>query len=425
MREKLGRNYAALWTASAVSNLGDGIGTVAWPWLASLLTRDPLAIALVATAFRLPWLLFSLPAGVIVDRFDRRKIVVLMDAARFGVLIGLGFAIWSAQPLSTPADLGLPNAPLYWALLASALAVGFAEVLRDNAAQTLMPSIVPASRLEAANGRLWSVEVLMNSLIGPPLAGIILAIALPLSFFANGVGFALAAIFVLTIRGQFRAERGQEEKRHWLSEMREGASFLWRNNLLRNLALSLGILNAMDNLAIVALLLYAQEVLKLSSTEFGLLLTAGAVGGIVGGLVSEAVVKLTGPGLALRLTMALTFVELAVIAAFPHPAPVFAVLVVAHFMGMIWNTITVTLRQRLVPAHMLGRVNSVYRFFGWGMIPVGMALSGLIVKAAETVLSREASLTMPFVIGAIVMAFLTLFVWRRFSNAAIENARFE
>ncbi len=283
MREKLGRNYAALWTASAVSNLGDGIGTVAWPWLASLLTRDPLAIALVATAFRLPWLLFSLPAGVIVDRFDRRKIVLLMDAARFGVLIGLGFAIWSAQPLSTPADLGLPNAPLYWALLASALAVGFAEVLRDNAAQTLMPSIVPASRLEAANGRLWSVEVLMNSLIGPPLAGIILAIALPLSFFANGIGFALAAIFVLTIRGQFRAVRGQEEKRHWLSEMREGASFLWRNNLLRNLALSLGILNAMDNLAIVALLLYAQEVLKLSSTEFGLLLTAGAVGGIVGG----------------------------------------------------------------------------------------------------------------------------------------------
>lgn len=123
--------------------------------------------------------------------------------------------------------------------------------------------------------------------------------------------------------------------------------------------------------------------------------------------------------------MIATFVQLAVIAAVPHPAPVFAVLVAAHFMGMIWNTITVTLRQRLVPAHMLGRVNSVYRFFGWGMIPVGMALSGLIVKAAETVLSREASLTMPFVIGAIVMALLTLFVWRRFSNAAIENARFE
>lgn len=424
MQEKLGRNYAALWTASAVSNLGDGIGTVAWPWLASLLTRDPLAIALVAIALRLPWLVFSLPSGVITDRFDRRRIVVLMDAARFVVLIALGFAVWNAEPLPAPADSSLPAEPLYWILLLSALAVGFAEVLRDNAAQTLMPAIVPPSRLEAANGRLWSIEVLANSLIGPPLAGIILAIALPLSFFANGLGFGLAALFVLSIGGTFRADR-PEENRHWFAEMREGAAFLWRNGLLRDMALGLGLLNAMDHLMRVALVLYAQEVLNLSSAEFGFLLTAGAVGGIAGGFLSETVVKRTGPGAALRLTLVVTLVQMVVIAISWRVAPVFAVLVAGEFMGMIWNTITVTLRQRLVPAHMLGRVNSVYRFFGWGMIPLGMALSGAVVKVAETALPRETALAMPFVVGAALMVLLILPIWRRFSNAELNHARFE
>ncbi|RWX78893.1 MFS transporter [Neorhizobium lilium] len=424
MQEKLGRNYWALLSANAVSNLGDGIGTVAWPWIASLMTRDPVAIALVAVAFRLPWLLFSLPAGVITDRFDRRRLVIAMDAFRCGMLLALGLAVFLTTPIEASVGGSPPTASLYWFLLGSALVVGFAEVLRDNAAQTLMPAIVPPSRLEAANGRLWSVEVLGNSLIGPPLAGILLALALPLSFFANGAGFAASAIMIYSIRGSFTPAK-VDKRQHWAVEMRDGARFLWRNTLLRDMALGLGVLNAMDFMMRAALVLYAQEVLQLSSAEFGLLLTAGAVGGIAGGLCSGIVVKQVGSGGALRLTLAAICLQLAVIAVWANAAPVFVVLVIGEFMGMIWNTVTVSLRQRQVPGHMLGRVNSVYRFFGWGTIPIGIAFSGIIVNASESSLGREAALGMPFAVGAVAMAVVTVLLWRRLSDRALNNAAFE
>ncbi|MCM2475820.1 MFS transporter [Rhizobium sp. CG5] len=423
MKDKLGRNFAALFTASAVSNLGDGIGVVAWPWLASLLTRDPLAIAFVATALRLPWLLFALPSGVITDRVDRRKLVVAMDLTRFALLTGLAAALWFSDPTDGTPGTGLPSNPLYWILLVSALAVGFAEVLRDNAAQTLMPAIVPASRLEAANGRLWSVEVMMNSLIGPPLAGLVLTVAVPLAFAFNGMGFAIAAALVMSIPGHFRPTRA--EPKHWVTEMREGAAFLWRNPMLRDLAIGLGVLNAAYLMMQIAMILYSQEVLGLSSTQYGLLLTAGAFGGILGGVLAERVVRVIGTGMALRLTLVAALLQAVVMASIPHAAPIWGAILLAEFTGMIWNTVTVTLRQRLVPQHLLGRVNSVYRFFAWGTMPLGLVVSGLSVKLAEPYLPRAMALTTPFIIAAIILLLLVVLMWKRLSTTAIEGARFE
>lgn len=423
MKDKLGRNFAALFTASAVSNLGDGIGVVAWPWLASLLTRDPLAIAFVATALRLPWLLFALPSGVITDRVDRRKLVVAMDLTRFALLTGLAVALWFSGPTDGTPGTGLPSSPLYWILLVSALAVGFAEVLRDNAAQTLMPAIVPASRLEAANGRLWSVEVMMNSLIGPPLAGLVLTIAVPLAFAFNGMGFAIAAMLVISIHGNFRPTRA--EPKHWVTEMREGAAFLWRNPLLRDLAIGLGVLNAAYLMMQIALILYSQEVLGLSSTQYGLLLTAGAFGGILGGVLAERVVRLIGTGMALRLTLVAALLQAVVMASIPHAAPIWGAILLAEFTGMIWNTVTVTLRQRLVTLHLLGRVNSVYRFFAWGTMPLGLVVSGFSVKLAEPHMPRDMALATPFIIAAIILLLLVVLMWKRLSTTAIEGARFE
>ncbi|MBT9369466.1 MFS transporter [Rhizobium sp. CSW-27] len=421
--EPLGRRYLALLTASGISNLGDGIGTVAWPWVASLLTRDPVSIALVGIALRLPWLLFSLPAGVIIDRFDRRRLVLAMDVLRFGLLNGLGLAVWAAMPLALDDTAGFPASPIYWLLIATAFVYGCAEVLRDNCAQTLMPAIVPASRLQAANGRLWSVELVGNSLLGPPLAGLIIAVALPLAFIANGFGFAFAALCIYSIKGPFRAN-GQGERRHWIAEVREGASFLWRNTLLRDLALALAALNAMTFLMLVALVLFAQDVLGMSSAEYGLLLTAAAAGGIIGGLMADALVRRLGPGNALRLTLLAITVQLAVIALSSHAAPVWCALVLAEFFGMVWNTITVSMRQSLVPQHILGRVNSVYRFFAWGSIPLGLLLSGLIVRLAEGLTNHETALATPFAFGAVVMALTTALFWKRFSNARLSAAHF-
>lgn len=423
-KEPLGRKYAALITASGISNLGDGIGTVAWPWVASLLTRDPIAIALVGVSLRLPWLVFSLPAGVIIDRVDRRRLVLAMDILRFLLLTGLGLAVWASQPLILNEGNGLPSQPIYWLLLATALVYGCAEVLRDNSAQTLMPAIVPASRLAAANDRMWSVELVGNSLLGPPLAGLIIAIALPLAFVANGFGFVFAALCIYSIKGVFRAKPAVE-KRHWLAEIRDGATFLWRNTLLRDMALGVAVMNGMGHLMLVALVLYTQEVLQMSAMQYGLLLTAAAAGGIIGGFCADPLVKWLGPGNALRLTLIASTVQFAVIALSAHAAPVWCALVLAEFFGMVWNTITVTMRQSLVPQHILGRVNSVNRFFGWGSIPIGLLLSGIIVRVTESVAGRELALAAPFAFAALVMAITCILMWKRFSNARLLSARFQ
>ena len=178
----LGSRYWRLWSAHAVSNLGDGISSVAYPWLASAITRSPFLIALVAVLSRLPWLVFTLPAGVITDRFDRRKIIVAMDAIRGVLTVLVGIAIFVERDtlphlnqVSTLTDLKT-NWLLFIVLSTTALLFGFAEVLRDNSAQTLLPSVVEQNQLESANGKMWSVEFAMNSFIGPPLGSLILEI---------------------------------------------------------------------------------------------------------------------------------------------------------------------------------------------------------------------------------------------------------
>ena len=177
--KKLGRNYWRLWSAHATSNLGDGLASVAFPWLASAVTREPFLIALIAVMSRLPWLVFTLPAGVITDRFDRKKIIVSMNLSQGVLALILALTIFlernSLPDLNSVADAANfeTNYSLYISLLLISLLFGFTEVLRDNAGQTFLPSVVEKEQLESANGKLWSAEYVMNSFIGPPIASLI------------------------------------------------------------------------------------------------------------------------------------------------------------------------------------------------------------------------------------------------------------
>lgn len=178
---RLSGDYFRLFGASVVSNLGDGIALVAYPWLASAVTRSGLLIALVVVAGRLPWLIFSLPAGVITDRFDRRKLMVGANVFRAGIGALIAVLVFVQDGLPTPDEIDLgevasTNWSLYLSLLAATFLLGMAEVLYDNTAQTVMPSIVESDLLEKANGRLWSTEQVMNTLIGPVLGAALLAL---------------------------------------------------------------------------------------------------------------------------------------------------------------------------------------------------------------------------------------------------------
>ena len=170
-----------------MSNLGDGIALIAYPWLASAVTRSPILIALIAVMARLPWLLFSLPAGVITDRLDRKKLIISMDLIRGVVTIIIGLLVLLQQnQLVGLKDITFvkieTNYFLYSVLLIATFIAGCAEVLRDNSAQTVLPAIVEKPLLEKANGRLWSAEFVVNSIIGPPLGSFIIGLAIYLPF---------------------------------------------------------------------------------------------------------------------------------------------------------------------------------------------------------------------------------------------------
>lgn len=388
------RNYLKLIGASGATNLADGIAGVAFPWLATLLTRDPFLVGLVAFAGRLPWLLLAVPAGVMTDREDRRRLIVQADFFRLVLVLGVVGLIWSL-PTTIESDV---TVSYVLALSALAFLLGCAEVVRDNAAQTLMPSVVDKGDLEKANGQLWSIETVLGRFVGPPLAGLLIALSLPVPFLINAVAFALAALLIWFV---VLPPRISPPKRSWREESMEGLRWLWTRPVLRRLAMSLGIINGLSTLALVVLVLVSQERLGLSASGYGLLLTAGAAGGVLGGFLCPAIVSRIGAQRSLTLALALIPVPFLVIAVSTNALIVACALLFQTLVAVLWNVVTVSYRQRSIPDNLLGRVNSVYRFFGWGTMSLGALLGGLVVSFSEPILGRDLALSSPFLFAFI------------------------
>lgn len=432
-RAGFGANYWKLWTASVVSNLGDGVSSVAYPWLASAVTRNPVHIALVTVATRLPWLLFTLPAGVITDLVDRRRLVGWMDLARGSVTLGVAVVVLlGSGQLSPPPAIAAgtasppPAQGMFLALLyGGALLLGMAEVLRDNAAQTLMPALVSKDQLERANGNLWGAEMVTNSFVGPPLGGFLIAASFSLPFFVDSASFVIAGLGVLAISGHFRPQGAptSSSRPRWRSQIAEGVGWLWRHPLLRPMAVILGVMNGMGAAAMATYVLFVQEVLGLRAAAFGALLTAGAVGGVVGSVTAARVSRHIGPGASLFTTLLGSVAAYAVTALTSSPLVVWVAFVAFSFLAVLWNVITVSLRQAIIPDHLLGRVNSVYRLLAWGMIPLGSLLGGVMVALAQPWVGREWALRAPFLLAAAAHVVLFLAALPTLNTRRINEAR--
>ena len=408
----LGADYWKLWAGSVISNLGDGVAQIAYPWLATLLTRNPALIAGVALAQRLPWLVFSLHAGAIVDRGDRRKLMVWMNTIRFVITVIVTVAV-AADVMAIPA------------LYLAALALGAAEVIYDNSAQTILPRLVPKERLERANGNLWGAEMVMNQFVGPPLGGFLIAVAIAVPFGVDAATFGLSAALIALIGGSFRTapESGASvDRRPMREEIAEGLAWLWSHRLIRRLAILLGIMNGIGTAMFAIEVLFAQEILGLDARGYGFLATAMAIGGIVGSQVAPAVTKRIGPGPSLYLTLiggALTSLGTGLTS---NAFVVAAMFFVFMFTAVLWNVITVSLRQSVIPDRLLGRVNSVYRLFGWGSMPIGAAIGGALVSLAEPGLGREMALRLPFFVSAAVHLAAFVYALGRLSTETIRAA---
>jgi len=402
-RGALGPQFRKLWAASTVSNLGDGVTLVAGSLLAASLTRDPVLVAGIAFAQRLPWLLFSLISGALVDRLDRRRLMAAVDGFRTVLLGFLGLAVL----------MNFVSIPLLYVVF---FFMGTAETLFDTASVSILTAVVPRENLEKANGRLYGAEIVSNQFAGPPLGGFLFAVAASVPFFLDAGSFAAASTLVLLMRGKFKAERPEGTSPTTLrAEISEGIRWLWGNRLLRTLAISLGIMNLTSTAIISIFVLFAQERLGLDSIGYGVLLTSIAVGGVAGSLTAERLVGWLGAGTIMRIGLLIEAASTGIIALSREPLVVGAMLLLFGFHAIIWNVVTISLRQQIIPERLLGRVNSAYRLLGLGGMSVGALLGG--------VLARGFGLTAPFWFASFSVAILAVVVWRILNNETVHLAR--
>jgi len=340
------------------------------PLLTLSLTSDERLIAGVSFCAMIPWLVLSLPAGVYVIR-----------AILFGLIA------FSA----TTGTLSI------WTFMAILIGVGCCEVIFDMSAQAFLPQIVPDHLLEKANGRLSSLELITNTFIGLPLGAWAFVIAVGVPFGVDAASFALAAMLVASIRIPSTVTpntNNTEQRNSFKADLKEGLQWLWANKLIRTLAIMLGITNMTTMFGDAIFVKYAAVELGVTGRAYGLLLALTAVGSILGGLLGDKIAKRLG--IAQSIVYSYFVFGFVGIIYFFMPY-VWAVAIAASFMGLAgttWNVVTVSLRQRVIPSELFGRVNSVYRFIGTGSIGIGALIGGQIAYSTN--------LRMPFLVAAIL-----------------------
>jgi MFS family permease len=398
----LGRNFNKAMVASGFANLADGVFWVALPLLAVQLTRSPVLVAGVTIAARIPWLLAPV-AGALADRLDRRQTMIRANLVRTVLLGGLALAV--------AADLA-SLAMLY----AVALLLGIAETLFDTSAQSLLPALVARDDLTRANSRLFAVELVANTFVGPPLGGLLAAAGLAVAMGTPAAAYLVGAGCLALIAGGFRAVgAGPAGSTRLRDEVVEGMRFVWRHRVLGPLAVMLGIENMAFSAMFSVFVLYAVAPGPMGLTEagFGVVLAMLGVGSLVGTWLAVPVERRLGRVRTLAVSVVLSAASLAVPAATALVVPVAASQVVAGVAMVLWNVVTVSLRQRITPDRLLGRMNASYRLVGWGTMPLGALAGGVL---AET-LGLRATFA-----AAAVATLATLAGFRYVTEAAVDRA---
>ena len=390
---RLGRSFRWLLSATFVNNIGDGVVLAAGPLLVASQTRDAFLVSMALMSQYLPFLVFGVYGGAIADRFDRKRMVVVVDLLRAAVLAVLVLTIVT----------GNVNIAV---VLAALFALGTAEVFADSASSTLLPGLVAREDLGVANARMNGALLLTNSLVAPPIGAFLFAVGMALPFATNAACFVLGALLISRVVTAPRPRSSGET--HIWAEMREGVRWLVSHPPMRTLALTILAFNVTYGAAWSVLVLYATERLGMNEVGFGLLTTAVAVGGIVGiaaydrlerrfslaDLMRVGLIIETGTHLSLALTSS-SLVALATLVVFG-----------AH--AFVWGTTSTVVRQRAVPDELLGRVGGVYRVAVVGGMVVGAPIGGI--------LARSLGIGAPFWFGFIGSALLVVLFWREFEH---------
>ncbi|WP_244231355.1 MFS transporter [Saccharomonospora piscinae] len=401
---KLGSRFHRLFAATLVSATGTGMHAAALPLLALQSTSSAMALSFVVAAAEIPWVLLSLHAGVVVDRLDRRRLMVWADLGRFAVLVALVVLILTAQ------------VNLAWLVLAAFL-LGIGQVFFELAAQSAIPDFVSrdSRNLATANGRIAAADSNGEDFVGPPLGSALFGVWNVLPFAGNALSFAASGLLVLSIRPDAKTKKTSDAPRQSVrSEIAEGIRWLFGNRTLRALATASCLGNVVATAQFAMLALLAKEVLGLPDFGFGLLLTATAVGATVGGLSAAAASKRFGSGTVLLTAKAGVGATVLVLGLVTNSWVAAAMMMLTGALMTAEKVVVSTLRQQIVPRHLLGRVLSSSRLVVMIGGPVGAILGG--------VLATVFTVQTPYVACGVFLILVTLMFYPMLNNRALENA---
>lgn len=398
-------DFRYLWSASAVSNVGDGVLLAAGPLLVASITDAPLAVGLAVFVQQLPWLLFSLLSGALVDRVDRRRLVVAVDLCRAVAMGGLAVAVLAG------------TSPL-WLVYGVLFVLGIGETLADNASGALIATTVPKPALGAANARLFPTFTLANQLVGPPVGAFLFTVGRGTPFGVYALTLVAAAVLVSRIASrpvEPDAVSPSAGVRGVGRDVREGIAWLWAHAGIRTLALSIFVMNVTFFGAFATWVLFTRDRLGLNETQFGLMIAVSSVGGFVGPFVYGALNQRVGAVWLLRVGLVIETLTHLVLAVTTNPWVAGTVMLVFGVHAMVWGIVSTTVRQQATPAPLLGRVTSVYLLAAVGGAALGALLGSLVAQAF--------GLTAPFWTAFTLMVLITALAWKPLGHVRVEAAQ--
>ncbi|MGH3302574.1 MAG: MFS transporter [Streptosporangiaceae bacterium] len=398
LAERLHAPFGRYWLSGFVANFGDGVRLAAFPLLAAQVTRSPAAIATVTAVQSLPWLMLGAGLGVLVDRSDLRRLMVIVDITRAAIIVGLVAAV-----LAHGAGLAL--------IYVTAFATGTGSALRNTAAQTCVPRLVDSADLERANARVIVGNIVGNGLAGPAAGGWLFGLAAVLPFAVNAGALGIAVVLLLTLPSVFRpvpATRDRAAVPALVSvwrDLRDGAAWLWRHADVRDITIGAGVIAVMDEAWFAVLVLYVIQILHQRPGAYGLLLAVAALGGISVGGIGPRISRRAGPWRCLLAAGAVLAITQAGLGLTSNVIVAAGLLFGDSAAWALFDMTTVTMRQRQVPAELLGRITSLYGTVAGGAQSLG-ALGGGALAAV-------AGIRAPMLLGALpIAATVILLAWR-------------
>ena len=380
----MGPAFNRMWAASIVSNLADGVLGAAAPLLAIALTDNTVLISSLGAMVMLPWLLFAIPIGALVDRLDRRFILAGSNSIRALIVgcVALGVATH--------------HVTIYWLILASFI-IGICEVAADTTSQSLIPQVLQKENFEKGNSRLSISETVVQGFIGSPLSGALYAIAIYLPFFFNSFGYFVASALAISIPIKYlqdvRKESLDHQNRNFINDMKFGIQYLYNHKVLRRIVLTTSVIGVCYSMGTATMVLFLVKELDLPKPLFGVILTIQGLGAIAGSIIAPKASKKFGR--SNMMTFGIFFSSLVLLAqGFSPNIYIFVALATfGAFTISQWNILLMATYQTIIPNDLYGRIHGTRRTIVWGMMPFGSLIGGVLAHY---------SLRLPMYVGGLI-----------------------